>query len=194
MDIKINIKNKIAVLAEPFRIVCGNSDYTAVFSFDDEWDAYPIKTARFVNGGNYTDVVFEGNRCAIPVMQNITGVYIGVYAGNLHTTTPAFIVCDKSILCSGGIPEEPTPNVYAQLLELISAMAGSMNAVMTINGSRLRFFVGEQTEYDALTEEQRQGLFAIITDDKAKEDITSAIATLQKDVAELKEKVGAKNF
>lgn len=49
MDIKINIKNKIAELAEPARIVCGNSDYTAVFAFDAEWAMYHTKTARFLH-------------------------------------------------------------------------------------------------------------------------------------------------
>ena len=120
MDIKINIKNKIAELAEQARIVCGNSDYTAVFSFDAEWEPYQTKTARFAHGGKFTDVVFTGNRCPIPVMRGVTGVYIGVFAGDLHTSTPAYIGCDKSILCDGGTPVEPTPDVYAQILALLA--------------------------------------------------------------------------
>lgn len=47
--------------------------------------------------------------------------------------------------------------------------------IKTVNGTVLRFFVGEQSVYDTLTNAQKQGLFAIITDDKTKEEIWNAI-------------------
>ena len=55
-NISITVKNKVA-RADRVIIVCDNSDYTAVFDFDDEWSAYDTKTARFVSCGKYTDVV-----------------------------------------------------------------------------------------------------------------------------------------
>ena len=49
--------------------------------------------------------------------------------------------------------------------------------VLTITGSILRFFVGTQAEYDALTD--TSNLFAIITNDTSKEALENAIAELQ---------------
>lgn len=102
-------------------IVCGNSDYQIFFTFDDDWGNYDTKTARFIYGGTYTDVVFSGNTCPVPVLRNITSVSVGLYAGDLCTSTPAEIECQKSILCNDGIPEAPTENVYGQIVELINS-------------------------------------------------------------------------
>lgn len=120
MLINITIKEKIAKLAEKAVIICGNSDYIINCSFDDEWAQYKVKTARIICNGKYTDVVFEGNSFALPTISNATGVFIGVFAGDLHTTTPAFISAEKSILCSEGTPSEPTPDVYAQIMEMMN--------------------------------------------------------------------------
>lgn len=49
------------------------------------------------------------------------------------------------------------------------------NFVTTINGDILKFFVGTQAQYDALDNEDKEGLFAIISDDKTKEEIFAAI-------------------
>lgn len=53
--------------------------------------------------------------------------------------------------------------------------------IKTINGNLLRFFVGEQSEYDSLTDVQKTNLFAIITDDEAKEKLIGAVERLRKD-------------
>ena len=121
-NISITVKNKVA-RADKVIIVCDNSDYTAVFDFDAEWDEYTTKTARFVYGGRYTDVVFSGNECHVPVIQDTRAVTVGVYAGDLHTTTPAYISCVPSILFGNGIPADPTPEVYAQIMERLNNIA-----------------------------------------------------------------------
>ena len=122
MVININIKDKIAKVAEPVTIICGNTDYEIRFAFDEEWVDQKVKTARFIYNNKYIDVVFEGEQCKMPKVINATGVFIGVFAGDLHTTTPAFILCEKSILCRGGTPAEPVPDVYAQIMELINSL------------------------------------------------------------------------
>lgn len=121
-NIQINIKDKVA-RADRVIIVCDNSDYTAVFDFDDEWSAYDTKTARFAYCGKYTDVVFTGNSCPIPKIQDTRSLSVGVYAGDLHTTTPAYVSCVPSILFGNGIPADPTPDVYAQIMELLNNIA-----------------------------------------------------------------------
>lgn len=51
--------------------------------------------------------------------------------------------------------------------------------IKTVNGSVLRFFVGEQALYDTLTDAQKSGLFAIITDDPTKERILSVVENFE---------------
>ena len=53
------------------------------------------------------------------------------------------------------------------------------NFVTTINGDILRFFVGTKAEYDALDYTEKQGLFAIITDDESKTKIEGDIQDLK---------------
>lgn len=120
MNIDIPVINKIAY-SPTEKLICGNSDYIIVFKFDDEWDEYPVKTARFVFDDKYVDVVFEGNTCPCPVLSNVQVVAVGVYAGDLQTTTPALIGCKKSILCENGAPIDPPENVYNQIMALFNS-------------------------------------------------------------------------
>lgn len=112
MTIDIIVENKIARTNGTPVIVCGNSDYIINFTFDGEWDGITRKTARFVNytdngrRKNFVDVAFTGDAVKMPVMSNITEVYIGVYADDIRTTTPARVECKKSILCGTGETED----------------------------------------------------------------------------------------
>ena len=124
----INIQVRRKKAASPVaHIVCGNSDYKISFNFDEEWDAYERKTARFIYNGQFADVVFTGDVCDVPVIQNATMCAVGVFAGDLRTTTPALITCDKSILCGGGSPAEPSPDVYAQIMALFTEVSVDLN-------------------------------------------------------------------
>lgn len=116
--ITVHIRRK-KMTSPAAHIVCGNSDYKIRFRFDAEWDAYDTKTARFIVNGEHTDVVFSGNTCDVPRIVNADSVEVGVFAGDLRTTTPARIICDRSILCRGGSPAAPSPDVYAQIMEAI---------------------------------------------------------------------------
>lgn len=97
-NINITVREKIAHTISDTCIVCGNSDYVAIFDFDAEWDAYETKTARFIWGGTFTDVPFTGNECPVPVIPDAVSVLVGVYAGELHTTTAAAVGVRRSIL------------------------------------------------------------------------------------------------
>lgn len=107
------------------RIVCGNSDYKVHFHFDEEWAEHDLKTARFVWNGQYVDVVFTGDVCDVPVISNAKMCAIGVFAGDLRTTTPAMIPCSKSILCGSESPAEPSEDVYAQLMQIFNEASDS---------------------------------------------------------------------
>lgn len=121
MNIGISVRGKIAVLTDAVTYICGNSDYIIKFDFDAEWDAYEAKTARFRYGNSYTDVVFSGNECAVPVIDDALYFYVGVYAGDLHTTTPVMINSKKSILSGTGLPADPPDDVYVQLMQMLES-------------------------------------------------------------------------
>lgn len=131
-EINITIRDKIAENVSGSGYVCGNSDYTVIFDFDAEWDEFDTKTARFVKQDKtFTDVVFSGNECPMPILSNTYNIYVGVFAGDLHTTTPAHISAKKSILCDGGTPAAPAEDVYAQIMEMLNTESGVWYPVVT---------------------------------------------------------------
>lgn len=123
-DIIVKVRNKVARLDNPLtRIVADNTDYTIVFDLDDEWGAYDTKTARFdYQGGTYSDVVFDGTRVAMPATSASDWVKVGLYAGELHTSTPATIGVRKSILSDSGMPADPPDDVYNQLMARLNEL------------------------------------------------------------------------
>lgn len=119
--IEISVREKVA--REPTGcayIVCNNTDYVVQFDFDVEWNAHSVKTARFIWNGQYRDIVFSGSECAAPAIDDASVVGIGVFAGELRTTTPAMIPCRRSILDGDGIPAPPTEDVYSQIMALLN--------------------------------------------------------------------------
>lgn len=104
-------------------IVCGNSEYYIEFAFSEEWETHALKTARFHFANSTIDRVFEGNVVQVPIVKDANVLEVGVYAGNLRTTTPALISCKKSILCREGTPEEPAEDVYNQIMQKIDVVA-----------------------------------------------------------------------
>lgn len=101
------ISNKVATyLQRDGYIVCGNSDNQIEFTFDDEWDAYERKTARFIWNGKYKDVEFEGTLCPVPIVANTEQLEVGVYVEDLSTTTSAVIPCRLSVLCHSDIKSD----------------------------------------------------------------------------------------
>lgn len=119
MEIKVTVRDKIAV-GDGTRIVCGNSDYVVRFDLDAEWEQFITRTMIVVNNDKtYREYVFTGDTVALPVINNQTGISIGLYAGDLHTTTSASFDCLKSARCGLGVHEEPNEDVYNQLVQLV---------------------------------------------------------------------------
>ena len=116
--ITIQIIDKIATCLTELPVVCGNSDYECEFLFDEEWEQHSIKTARFKVNGDYTDVVFEGNICNMPIISDAKIVWIGVFAGELSTSTPAIVHCKHSILDGEDTPAPPREDVYSQIVTM----------------------------------------------------------------------------
>ena len=118
--IEISVKNLVAWQTNSTDYVCGTSKFVVCFDFDKEWNEFETKTARFYHGGEHTDIVFTGTECKVPKIFDVKRMEVGVFAGDLNTTTPAVVGCRKSILCKSGTPADPTPDVYAQVMDLLN--------------------------------------------------------------------------
>lgn len=128
--IEVWVRNKVAK-ADSTVYVCGNSDFSVHFDFDETWAAHTTKTARFVcDNDTYKDVIFDGDTCAMPVLSNTHKVRVGVFAGNLYTTTPALIGAKKSILCIFGVPAAPADDVYNQIMTKLNGISSDIGAAV----------------------------------------------------------------
>lgn len=142
-NIKITVAGKIATNTTPDAvIVCGNSDYTVTFDLDAEWAAETDRTARFsyIRDGRtrYKEKPFQGNTVAVPKLAGVRQVTVGLYAGDLHTTTAAAIWCKPSILCGDAV-EEITQEEKAGLV----AQMGDLAKLETTDKSSLVAAVNE---------------------------------------------------
>lgn len=123
--VEFYVSNRICTLDEstlPQKGVVGdNSDYIAHFNFDEEW-AGKEKTARFINGKVIKDKVLSNDTCDFPPEVLKSGlIKVGVFSGKIKSTE-ARVPINASILDEGGIPADPTPDIYEQLLEEIAAI------------------------------------------------------------------------
>lgn len=147
--ININVKQKIASVEGSPIIVCGNSDYTMAFTFDEEWNDEENKVARFsyVKNGlkGFIDAPIHDGICQVPVLIGIGLVRVGAYAGNLRTTTGAKIKCQKSILCDDAEEmAEPFENLYEEMHKEIDNIVVDTDNIgdgaVTINKVEQNFF------------------------------------------------------
>lgn len=103
-------------------LVGDNADYIASFVFDSEWNGV-VKTARFIKGNNYVDVLLENDSCKIPV-EILKGGYIrvGVFSSTM-TSTYCIVQVSESIKEKHGKHIEPAPDVYAQIVKMLEDIA-----------------------------------------------------------------------
>lgn len=114
MDINISVKDKIA-RGDGTVIVCGNSDYTVSFELDSEWDEYETKTMRTAyRNGEFEDVELSGKSFALPVIKNQPWISVGLYSGQLRTSTPAVFRC-AGCITDGAAEKKPDAPSYKTL-------------------------------------------------------------------------------
>ena len=109
----------------------------------------------------------------------------------------------KSINALDDIPEGEKEDFLTEAQKVINQLSGEVTAIAellsddedfvdavisklenptyvnTIENSPLKFFVGTQAQYDALFASEKEGLFAIITDDTAKDELFQTIEDLK---------------
>ena len=153
-DIQITVRNKIAQTQNAPEIVCGNNDYTAIFDFDAEWSDYDAKTARFIwrdiltGRMRYKDTLFTGSSVSMPVVYNTYQILIGVYAGDIRTTTPAAVPCARCITDNQPAHDPPPEDVYEQLLAYLAQIDPSGGGGMGTAGNAALSSAGA-SQYEA---------------------------------------------
>lgn len=136
-NIPVQVMNRVAWTGWNGYIICGNTDYTITFTFDEEWGEATAKTARFKfrtdEGMMYTDQPFTGDTVAVPMLSNIREVEVGVYVGDLNTTTGATIRCVPSILCGSGKQSEYEERRFDELMQMFNDLLHKHNNKKTLD-------------------------------------------------------------
>ena len=102
-------------------------------------------------------------------------------------TPRVYVFCDHNCKYEGLTKEQILTAIYQAVNDgiITDINAGFIQTIKTINNTALKFFVGSQSEYDALPEMDKQNLFAIITDDTTREDMTAFLEDLKRLIDEL---------
>lgn len=135
--INITVKGKVAS-SDTKVIVNGNSDYVVNWVLDGEWADYDTKTmrVRFFDG-SVINSIFSGTSCSLPVITETCMIEIGLFAGDLITSTPAVINCIRCIRDDEGPVQDPPPSIYDQLLAKLNEL-GSGSA-MRVDGGYVQY-------------------------------------------------------
>ena len=135
--INITVKGKVAS-SDTKTIVNGNSDYVVNWVLDGEWADYDTKTMRVRHyDGTVIDCIFTGCSCSLPIITETCMIEIGLFAGDLITSTPAVINCIRCIRDDDGPVQDPTPSIYDQLLAKLNEL-GSGSA-MRVDGGYVQY-------------------------------------------------------
>lgn len=108
------------------------------------------------------------------------------------STTPAvYLICDTNCKYEGMTKEQILTAIVQAVNEgtIGDINTGFITTVKTITGTPLKFFVGTQAEYDALTDEDKQNLFAVISNDTIRENILETLNTALTNIADLQNNI-----
>lgn len=110
-------------------------------------------------------------------------------------TPKVYVICDQNCKFEGMTREQILTAITQAVNEgtIGNIDTGFITTIKTINGLPLKFFVGSQSEYEALTAEEKNGLYAIITNDSTRENMEELLETVSKSLTELIEGLGTGN-
>lgn len=154
--INITVKGKVAS-SDTKVIVNGNSDYVVNWVLDGEWADYDTKTMRVRHyDGTVIDCIFTGCSCNLPIITETCMIEIGLFAGNLITSTPAVINCIRCIRDDEGPVQDPTPSIYDQLLTKLNELDGG--SAMRVDGGYVQYSTDDgKTWVNLIAEDDLKG-------------------------------------
>lgn len=144
--VEFNVQNRIVTPPPGLVLITHNPTDSIKFIFDDEWTEHPARTARFAWYDGFIDVPFIGDIAQAPEIPGVATLYVGVYSDGI-TSAPAKVSCKLSIKSYGASQADPTPDVYDQIIALITA--------------------GIPVYFEDLTEAQKEQLISEFSDDVA---------------------------
>lgn len=124
-ELKVICTNQqITWLEDPAVMYAGNKNIDSImFSFCELWDGF-VKTAIFYRNKDeaYQILLDENNKCIIPpeLSQENGLVYVGVIGdkGDKRRTTEPVCWYLREGIPTEGLPSEPTPDIYQQILSV----------------------------------------------------------------------------
>lgn len=102
-------------------------------------------------------------------------------------TPTVYVLCDQNCKYESMTREQILSAIMQAVNDgtISNIDAGFITTVKTINGVSAKFFVGTQSDYDALSDTDKNNLFTVITNDNTIEGINEAIEQLQTNYSEL---------
>ncbi|MDE6273535.1 MAG: hypothetical protein K2L87_00615, partial [Clostridiales bacterium] len=121
-NIQININKKVA--GTNFReVVSFNNSDRLQFTFDEEWDEFPVRVAVALWANGSSEQSFTGTECAFPMIGENSSdfVLLGVYSANKDKRIASTFVRLKCREGAHSTPsEECLPTVQEQLLAIVN--------------------------------------------------------------------------
>lgn len=135
-------------------IVADSKNYLkAHFTFSAEWQG--IKTAIFKKGLTALHVILDNDECFVPWEVIKPGKFgVSVFCGDLITADISWVNVSASGYEDGGEPQDPTPDVYTQIIEKIESIEAGTVDPDEIARAVENYFIEHPVE--TLTEEDVQ--------------------------------------
>ena len=138
MQLEFKIDQQIITRIDKNKVVAKSKNYLyAKFSFCDAWQGVE-KTAVFKSAtGIVKNVIMVDDVCKVPhEVIDYPMFTVSVFGGDRITVNKALIPVEESGYEEGSIPDEPTPDVYAQLLEMVSKTEELAESIVKGESSR----------------------------------------------------------
>ena len=159
MIIKFKVANQNIKRTDTNKVVADSKNYLyAKFEFSDDWSG--TKTAIFRHGDIIKHVILtDDNTCKVPHEVIKSGVFtVSIFAGDLITADTADVFVSASGYADGGDPEEPTPDIYSQIIARLDAMTAGTVTDEQIQKAVEDYLVANPVE--SMTEEDVQQIVA----------------------------------
>ena len=132
MNLSFRVNKQIITRKDRENVVSDSRNYLyAAFSFSEEWIG--TKTAIFKNDENAYCVILYEDRCLVP-WEVIKPKYftVSVFCGDLVTANKVIVRVLESGYEEGETPEDPTPDVYQQIIEMLEDINQGQQSEETI--------------------------------------------------------------
>lgn len=198
METIINVKvidQTLQITNAPTISSGGQDDVKIKFDFCSLWEGF-AKIGVFYNAKElaFNVVLDENNECKVPneVLTKAGKFYFGVFGTSGTTRKTTDILSIKVVegsFVEGVEPEDPTPEIYQQMLDIHAAIIEKVNNIHNDivaiqkdsyvkgvfdqnSGNGIHFWVGTQAEYDALyaSDSIDETCYYIITDEATSEE------------------------